>query len=58
MNLPNDPAMLLSVVNTYLRDRYANLDVMCKDLGVEKEDIVERLNEIDYEYNRRTNQFV
>lgn len=58
MNLPNDPAMLLSVVNTYLRDRYANLDVMCTDLGVEREDIVEILSKIDYEYDRRTNQFV
>lgn len=58
MSLPQDPVMLLSVVNTYLRDRYSNLDVMCTDLNENKENIIQKLNEIDYEYDRRRNQFV
>ena len=29
--IPNDPAILLSFVNTKLRDFYSNLDDMCDD---------------------------
>ena len=58
MSLPNDTVMLLSVVNTYLRDRYANLDAMCADLELDKAGIIETLSGIDYEYDRRQNQFV
>ena len=49
MSLPNDPVMLLSVVNTYLRDRYANLDAMCADLELDKAGIIETLSGIDYD---------
>ena len=34
-NLPSDPAMLLSVVNTRLRDNYASLDELCDDLHLQ-----------------------
>ena len=29
MKLPEDPVMLLSFVNTKLRDQYASLDALC-----------------------------
>ncbi|MDE6238432.1 MAG: DUF4250 domain-containing protein, partial [Muribaculaceae bacterium] len=32
-NLPQDPFILLSYVNTKLRDDYSSLDSMCEDLG-------------------------
>ena len=32
MALPNDPIMLLSVVNLKLRDFYKNLDALCEDM--------------------------
>ena len=32
--LPGDPVMLLSVVNTKLRDHYHNLNVLCDDMNV------------------------
>ena len=32
--LPRDPVMLLSVVNTELRDYYSTLDVLCEDMQV------------------------
>ena len=32
MKLPEDPVMLLSFVNTKLRDQYASLDALCDDL--------------------------
>ena len=58
MNIPNDPAMLLSFVNLKLRDFYPDLDSMCDDLGVNKEEITKKLAEIDYEYDKEKNAFV
>lgn len=57
MNLPNDPVMLLSVVNTYLRDKYENIDDLCKDLDVDKNNLISKLNSINYEYDLNLNQF-
>ncbi len=58
MNLPNDSMMLLSVVNTKLRDFYNNLDELCEDMNVDKKDIVEKLKEIGYEYDENLNKFI
>lgn len=57
-NLPKDPMLLLSVVNTKLRDFYDSLDALCKDLGVNKEELIETLKGIDYEYDETRHQFV
>nr|WP_288665521.1 DUF4250 domain-containing protein [uncultured Dorea sp.] len=56
--LPKDPMLLLSVVNTKLRDYYHNLDALCDDMNVEKEEIVNILKTIDYEYDENRHQFV
>ena len=56
--LPKDAMLLLSVVNTKLRDYYHNLDALCDDMNVEKEEIVNTLKTIDYEYDENRNQFV
>ena len=56
--LPGDPVMLLSVVNTKLRDHYHNLNVLCGDMNVTKEEIESKLNAIDYFYDSNRNQFV
>ena len=56
--LPKDPMLLLSVVNTKLRDYYESLDVLCQDMDVDKEELVSRLLGIDYEYDEGRNQFV
>lgn len=58
MNLPNDKMMLLSVVNTKLRDEYKNLDELCEDMNEDKNEIINKLKEIDYEYNEKLNRFV
>lgn len=58
MNLPNDKMMLLSVVNTKLRDEYKNLDELCEDMNEDKNEIINKLKEIDYEYNEELNRFV
>ena len=56
--LPKDPMLLLSVVNTKLRDYYHNLDALCDDMNVEKEEIVNTLKTIDYEYDENRHHFV
>ncbi|MBE5851130.1 MAG: DUF4250 domain-containing protein [Lachnospiraceae bacterium] len=58
MQLPNDPAMLLSFVNLKLRDFYKSLDEMCDDMDADREAIERKLSEIGYEYDRSQNRFV
>ena len=58
MGLPKDPMLLLSVVNTKLRDYYATLDALCEDLHVDKQEIIDTLKGIDYEYDESRHQFV
>ena len=58
MDTPKDPAMLLSFINLKLRDFYKNLDMLCEDLGVSKDEICAKLSSIDYEYDKDSNQFV
>ncbi len=55
--LPTDPMLLLSVINTKLRDYYPSLDALCEDMQVSKTALVEKLGTIDYEYNEQKNQF-
>lgn len=58
MNLPKDPAILLSFVNTHLRDRYPSLEEFCKSTGVPMEEVTDALAAIDYYYQPDRNQFV
>lgn len=58
IGLPRDPMLMLSVVNTKLRDYYNNLDALCDDMQVEREEIVKALKGIDYEYDESRHQFV
>lgn len=57
-NLPNDPILLLSVVNMKLRDFYKDLDTLCQEMSVDKSKLINKLADIDYEYDAKTNQFV
>ncbi len=57
-DLPKDPMILLSVVNTKLRDFYGSLDAFCEDQQINKEELVSALLAIDYEYDEASNQFV
>ncbi|MCI8939661.1 MAG: DUF4250 domain-containing protein [Dorea sp.] len=56
--LPKDPMLLLSVVNTRLRDYYSSLDAFCEDTDTDQDELIRRLKEIDYEYDGLKNQFV
>ena len=57
-NIPNDPVMLLSFVNTQLRDFFTTLDLFCENFNVNRSELEEKLKSIDYEYYAATNQFV
>lgn len=58
MNLPKDPMLLLSVVNTKLRDQFTSLDALCEDMQADREKMETKLQNIDYTYDENTNQFV
>ena len=57
-SLPKDPAMLLSYVNTQLRDNYPSLAELCLALGADEAQIKEQLAGIDYEYDEALNRFM
>ena len=58
MTLPRDPVMLLSLINTKLRDFNSSLDDFCKENDLNEDEIKEKLDMIDYHYNEERNQFV
>ena len=58
MALPNDPIMLLSMVNLKLRDFYPSLDALCDDLDEDKAALCAKLFAAGYEYDSARNQFV
>ena len=55
--LPQDPVILLSVVNTKLRDRYDSLEALCEDMDADQEQLVQTLGAIGYVYHEESNQF-
>lgn len=55
--IPRDPVMLLSYVNTQLRDNFDSLDSLCSFFGIDKKEITDKLEAIDYVYNISENQF-
>ncbi len=56
--LPNDPVMLLSVVNTKLRDEYTSLEDLSISEDVKVIELTDKLSSIDYQYDPKTNQFI
>ena len=56
MQLPNDPYMLLSMINMKLRDFYPDLDALCEDMNVDKEELCSKLT-AGFEYSKENNKF-
>lgn len=57
MSLPNDPIILLSYINTKLRDEYPTLDELCYSLDYNRTEIENKLSAVNYNYNEDRNQF-
>lgn len=57
MQLPNDPVMLMSMINMKLRDFYPNLDALCDDLDIDKKNLCDTLKASGFEYNEEQNKF-
>ncbi|MBQ9234033.1 MAG: DUF4250 domain-containing protein [Lachnospiraceae bacterium] len=57
-SLPKDAIMLLSFVNTRLRDDGIDLDSLCSQFDVSKDEIVKKLDSVGYTYNVELNKFI
>lgn len=57
MSIPNDPAILLSFINTKLRDDFPDLGELCSSLCIPREDIENKLAAIGYAYDPEKNCF-
>lgn len=56
--LPSDPNILLSYINTKLRDEFPSLDELCDSLDADKDEIINTLKAAGYRYDPVINQFV
>ena len=56
--IPRDPVMLLSYVNTQLRDYYESLEALCSCRGIQKEDLLKKMEQIDYHYSVVQTKFI
>lgn len=55
--LPQDPFMLLSMINMKLRDRYSDLDALCEDMDLDRTQLEATLKATGFEYMPEINQF-
>lgn len=58
MQLPSNPAILLSYVNTKLRNNYRSLDELCRKLHADRTQIESNLSDIGYYYDNIQNRFI
>lgn len=58
MTIPNDPIILLSFINTQLRDFYPNLEELGKALNADTKGIEKKLSAVGYTYDKQLNKFV
>ncbi len=56
--IPSDPIMLLSYINTQLRDYYSSFEDFIEDKDEDADAITDMLDEAGYVYNESNNQFV
>ena len=56
--IPKDTVMLMSYINTQLRDFYPSLDELCSSLDLNRAELEERLGTADFHYDPGRNQFV
>ena len=57
MPIPQDPVILVSWLNTQLRDHYASLELLCEDLQLSQSKICQKLAALGYAYAPAHNRF-
>lgn len=55
--IPSDPFILLSYINTQLRNRGESLDELCKTLGLARDEVEALLVSAGFEYSEEHNKF-
>ena len=55
--VPKDPMIVLSYMNTQLRDNYSSLEEMCQVLDLNESQIRKTLSDIGFEYVSEKNCF-
>ena len=58
VRIVEDANMLLSIINTKLRDDYSSLDDLVCSENLDKQVIIEKLKSIGYEYSESQNKFI
>ena len=56
--IPSDPYILLSYINTRLRDEFDTLDALCDDLCIDVVELSARMATIGYTYDSLQNKFI
>ena len=54
----SDDNLLLSFINTKLRDEYSTLEDLCEDLELSRGELEERLGKLGYVYHEEQNRFL
>ena len=55
--IPKDPMILLSYINTQLRDNYSSLEELCQAMDLGEDQIKKTLSDIGFEYEPEQNCF-
>ncbi|MCR5282740.1 MAG: DUF4250 domain-containing protein [Lachnospiraceae bacterium] len=56
--IPKDPVMLLSYINTQLRDNFDSLEELAASNMIDAKEITQKLAAIGYAYDTEQNRFV
>lgn len=58
MTIPTDPMILLSFINTKLRDEYPTLEKLCEALEMDRQQLTKKLETIGFEHHAAQNRFI
>ncbi len=58
MTIPQDPIMLYSYINMKLRNEFSSIDDLCLTMNIDKEELINSLRSVGFEYNKITNKFI
>jgi len=57
-DLPKDPYMLLSYINTQLRDNYPSLEEMAGALDFDIDELLAKMDSSGFVFDKKVNKFI